>query len=174
MDDDVSEKARSRYRRTLWLAVISLCCACVLLIVLCLPFGGNTRESAKRTATLSFLKEIGVALPIYVEDHDDRLPLDMSSSSGVRNYLTPYVKRENPFRSLNPNSPEFLGNGSLASRVFMKVGKPESNLVFFDSAPWPDPKRAVSFLDSHAKFLKEPAFQETVANHWVLPEVTQQ
>ena len=46
-----------------------------LLAALLLPALGRAKESARATACLSNLRQVGTALQLYVQDHDNRLPV---------------------------------------------------------------------------------------------------
>jgi len=173
MDVGATEEARSHHRKALWKMVILISCTSLILVALCWPIGGNSKESARRTANLSNLKQIAVALNMYTADNDDRFPPDVSSVAAVHGLLTTYLQPEVRMVSNNKGSSAFLGNGSLAGKKGAVIAIPDLTLVFFDSAPWPEVKRAVTFVDSHVKFLKEEMFQEAVGNRWVLPEVAQ-
>lgn len=62
-----------------------------------------------------------------------------------------------------------LGNGSLALRKTSGVARPDRTLMFFDSAPWPNGRRAVTFSDTHAVFMPERDFQAAIRNEFTVP-----
>lgn len=103
-------------------------------------------------------------MQIYADDNNDRFPPDTSSVNAAEPYLIGYLKNKEITRSLNLASPNFLGNGALATRAQSKIVRPEELLEFFDSAPWESQIRVVSFADSHAKVIKESLFQTSIAN----------
>jgi type II secretory pathway pseudopilin PulG len=46
-----------------------------ILAALLLPTLGRAKESARATACLSNLRQVGIALQLYVQDHENRLPV---------------------------------------------------------------------------------------------------
>lgn len=84
-------------------------------------------------------------------------------------FIEPYVKNRDVIQSLNPGHPAIIGNGSLAEEEKTRVPDSANTLVFFDSAPWKNEQRRVtSYVDGHAKFVKEVDFQQAIANNFVL------
>jgi prepilin-type N-terminal cleavage/methylation domain-containing protein/prepilin-type processing-associated H-X9-DG protein len=75
-----------------------------ILAALLLPVIGRTKESARATACLSNLHQIGIALQIYVSDNNNKLPLMRDVSTD------PAVAATNTFPAINKVLAPQLGN----------------------------------------------------------------
>src|ERR1051326_1785517 len=87
-----------------------------ILAALLFPVFARAREAARRSACISNLKQIGAALMMYVQDHDEVFPIANATAQGlpmgqghavggkgggypfVPDVLGPYVKNEGVFR----------------------------------------------------------------------------
>lgn len=74
------------------------------LAALLLPVLGRTKESARATACLSNLHQIGLALQIYVSDNNNKLPVMRDVSTD------PMVAATNTFPAMNTVLATQLGN----------------------------------------------------------------
>lgn len=68
-----SRQSRSRAFSLIELLVVIAIIA--LLASLLLPVIGKSKEHGRSTACLSNLRQIGIALQIYVQDHDNKMPV---------------------------------------------------------------------------------------------------
>ncbi|WCJ58639.1 prepilin-type N-terminal cleavage/methylation domain-containing protein [Fontisphaera persica] len=75
-----------------------------ILAALLLPSLGRAKRSARATACLSQLRQMGVALELYVQEHEDRLPscpmlpsTDTNQTS-IMAALHPYLKNKDIWR----------------------------------------------------------------------------
>lgn len=144
------------------------------------PEAGELREalgeSRKRLATgdcQSNLKQLGLALMMYAQDYDDRLP----PAQRWTEVLYPYVKNESVFKC--PAAPElecgYAYNRVLSMKLMRQVQSPAEAVSLFDStigkknvadngASWPSPGRHdggsnCAFMDGHVKWYREkPSF----------------
>ena len=168
-----------RPQKQLWGCWVAL--GIVLVFVLFMIFiptthgWGGGKASAKRMQDISNLKQIGTALSIYLFDHDDRFPPDMSSPRAGFKYFGDYMKKDDNGKvwalySYAPDSPEFLGNGSLALKLQSAIKEPSRVIGFFDSAPFSNKRRHVMFADTSVRSWEEAVFQKAVANRWREPE----
>lgn len=92
-----------------------------ILAAILFPVFANAKEAAKRTACLNNGKQIGTALYLYLNDHDDTMPLFAAYSSsppagnsnhkGVEVQLYPYTKSNEIFKSPMDNGGPYLEDG---------------------------------------------------------------
>ena len=150
-----------------WLAILGVSVLLVVAFFLLFPVYTVDHRPSKSLLTLGNIRHVAFALAIYQEDSGGRFPPDMSSMSATRPFLGPYTKNDDVTLSLNPGSPNFLGNATLSGTRGTDILEPEKTLEFFDSAPWENGTRCVSFTDSHVKKLPESQFQRAIINHWV-------
>jgi len=107
--------------------------------------------SARKTSTLSNLKQTGTAMMIYLADNDDEIPYVQDTKSAFA-VLQPYTKNTSVYRSLNPGS-EFRMNMAVAGVNQAAIEEPASTPMFYETQTWPDGTRGVVFCDSHAKMV---------------------
>jgi len=151
-----------------WLLCVGVLAVLLVALTILFPiFTDLGRPALKSTMNLSNLKHISRSVAIYQTDFDDRFPPDMSSVPAASDCLMPYLKNLDVTVSLNPTSPNFLGNSTLSGKQDKDILEPEKTFEFFDSAPWENGTRCVSFTDSYVKKLPEVRFQKAVANRWV-------
>jgi prepilin-type N-terminal cleavage/methylation domain-containing protein/prepilin-type processing-associated H-X9-DG protein len=94
-----------------------------ILAGLLLPALSKAREKATRVQCVSTLKQIGVAIQLYVDDHEDRLPgptvagaranYDKNSSQELIYYIAPYLDLPHP-------SDKMITAESFVCRGYMK------------------------------------------------------
>jgi prepilin-type N-terminal cleavage/methylation domain-containing protein/prepilin-type processing-associated H-X9-DG protein len=75
------------------LVVIAIIC---LLAAILFPVFARARENARRTSCQSNMKQIGLGIAQYIQDYDERMPLNNYDEGGVRytwhSFIYPYVK----------------------------------------------------------------------------------
>ncbi len=79
-----------------------------ILAAILFPVFAKAREKARQTSCLSNLKQVGLSVSMYVQDHDYRFPMHSSPSSfnprtRWADYLYPYIKNTQLF--LCPSAP---------------------------------------------------------------------
>ena len=104
----------------------------------------------QRTATLSNIKQISTAMVIYLADSDDIFPY-VQGTPQLFKLLMPYCKNEEIMKTLNPAGGMFRFNMSLAGVNSTEIAEPANTVMFYESEPWADGSRCVSFADTHAK-----------------------
>ncbi len=131
--------------------------------------GPEGSESALQHETLERLRQCTLDLVVYMVDNDHVYPPDTSSLKGALMSLAPEKRSVDEALSLNPGCPEFLGNGSLAARPEATLVDPEHTVFFYDSAPWKDGKRTVSYAEGRTVRISEGLFQKTLTTDWITP-----
>lgn len=85
---------------TIWEVVIVLALF-GLIISLLLPSTGRPRTKATRINCISNLKQVGLATRIWAGDHEDRLPVDVSTNEGGLSELSGQLLASDIFRILS-------------------------------------------------------------------------
>lgn len=118
-----------------------------------------TGTQAERTATLSNIKQAGLALMIFLADYDDIFPY-VQSSPQLFTFLQPYAKNMEVFKTKNPMGGAFRFNMSLAGVNSTDIEKPAEVPMIYESEAWADGKRCVCYADSHAKVVSAEEWQK--------------
>ncbi len=80
--------AGARFRRAFTLVELLVVIAIIsVLAALLMPAVNRARESGRATACLSNLRQIGIAIQIYVEENSNRLPIMRDQSTTTTNEL---------------------------------------------------------------------------------------
>ncbi|HJN15228.1 MAG TPA: hypothetical protein QGH10_07060 [Armatimonadota bacterium] len=147
------------------------------------------RGMAKRSSTdcASHVKQLGLAMTMYVNDNDGRYPHHRAFSASLgrdprssdaspdAGYLIRYAKvpwtwlcpqHVSPVDRLNRRRPvtaelvdtSYRWDADLAGRQADSVGDPATTPVMFDCEPFHNGGRYVGFVDGHAKWIRESAF----------------
>lgn len=146
------------------LAIVVLGGACVLM----LPFGGHSKEGAKRFACLSNVKQLTVALNLYAEKFDGRYP-----SPSWWPHLKPLVKSEDlltcPVMYTENRRFGYAMNLALVGKRAAAFKDPAKEILIFETAALGEGVVAnlaamvgerhkggsnLGFADGHAKFRK--------------------
>jgi prepilin-type processing-associated H-X9-DG protein len=120
------------------------------------------------------LKQIGLAVFMYMQDYDEKMPpmvaarnanhlmyLPSSKTTSVptvQNILYPYLKSTEVFLQPTTHRP-YLPNYKVSRWPVSKLDNPSQTFLFFEDAPDIDGKRNVVFADGHVETLTESQFQ---------------
>ena len=85
-----SRIARRRQRFTLIELLVVIAIIAILASML-LPALGSARETGRRSACMSNLKQVGLAFTQYLDDYDGRYYPNSAISTGVDNNFTPQI-----------------------------------------------------------------------------------
>ena len=111
-----------------------------ILAAVLLPVIAKAKEHGRATACLGNLHQLGVALQLYAQDHDNRLPVMYDapvSTNGpatnvtVEAVLVPYAGSSNVFRCLSDREQLFERTGSSYSWNVLVNGQDADNLKVF-------------------------------------------
>ncbi len=117
-----------------------------------------------KEATVSDLKQIGLAVMQYMQDYDEKLP-PMKTPAVAKKALFPYVKSDSVFEQPQTHT-LFQPNTSLSGRSLASFDNLTSMVVYYEAAPEADGLRAVLFLDGHVKRLSDADWQQAkTASH---------
>ena len=114
----------------------------------------------------SDLKQVSMALMMYVQDYDERLP-DAANTEQITQQLQPYYKRPEMY-SLFTGLP-YLWNTSL--KAVTQSGT-ENVIAFYEPIAGLDGKRSVGYLDGSVYRLTETQFQQAAKDSHLLPAGT--
>lgn len=110
-----------------------------------------------KKATVSDLKQLGLAFSQYTQDYDEKLP-PMKTAAVTKRVLYPYVKSDSIFEQPQTHT-LFQPNTSLSGRSLASFNDPASMVIYYEAAPEDDGLRAVLFLDGHVKRLADADWQ---------------
>lgn len=126
------------------------------------PVFAQAKDAARRTSTLSNAKQLAVGAMIYMTDYDDVMPY-VQGTAAAKYVLDPYLKNPGLWKSLNPNGGEFKLNMAVAGVNVAAVDNPAEVVLFYEEKEWPDGKRCVAYLDSHARVLDREGWEKAKA-----------
>jgi hypothetical protein len=121
----------------------------ILLCCLTVPAYGHVREFEKRLSCSSCLRSVAIALQLYEQDHDGRLPETLEFISGT--YL--------------PRGKQFLACPAAPSREYEydpKATQEAGSMVVWDSLGNHKEGRNVLFGNGDIRFLREEEYQAAV------------
>ncbi|MEI8281754.1 MAG: zinc ribbon domain-containing protein [Armatimonadota bacterium] len=113
----------------------------------------QAKIAAKKSATISNVKQVGTGLAIYMSDNDDIFPSSFSTSNELKVSVMPYVKNEAIFTTMNPNSGELVPNSQLQKVSSTSINNVRDTVAINETNAWPDGTKCYGFADTHAKFL---------------------
>ncbi|HLK56805.1 MAG TPA: hypothetical protein VKU00_09585 [Chthonomonadaceae bacterium] len=160
--------------------ILNLCvtCGCVgILVPILFPLVATSRYD-HRPSCMSHIKQLGLALILYSQDYDNRLP----RAGDWMDATYPYSKNRNVYRcpDLQPARPKDFGyafNSTFANRAMTAISDPWQEILLYDSTnlSWnanapgltgmANPPRHhggdnVGFADGHAGWVKLTTVRE--------------
>ena len=115
-------------------------------------------ESQQQARSLGNLKNLAVALQMWLADHEDMVP-DLSSMEAVGTTLDEYVKNRTVFTHPVTGQPYGV-NSSLSGLRVLEVRDISNTAVFYEQTTWSDGTRGVAFLDGHAARVSPERWQQ--------------
>jgi hypothetical protein len=97
------------------------------------------------------VKSLALALNAYAADADDTYP-NVQNLNSLKVVTLPYVKDKTLWKTDNPKS-EIRFNNAVGGVVRSSIAEPKDTVIFYESKPWPDNSRAVSFVDGNGRLL---------------------
>jgi len=118
------------------------------------PSLARARDQARRVACMNNLRQIGLGLFMYADDHDDKLPSDLKVST-IGKYLgsNPRIFKCPATRSETP----YVYRGAT-----LTVGDTPWMITVYDKKGNHQDGRNVAFLDGHAQWVTEERFRKLV------------
>lgn len=94
------------------------------------------------------VKALAYGMNLYAADYDGVYP-NANSIKPIKVVTLPYVKTKDCWKTKNAKS-EIRLNFSVAGVAVKSVKDPAETALFYESKPWSDGRRAVSFVDGGA------------------------
>jgi hypothetical protein len=150
--EQAAEKKKTSPALIAAIILAGCCCLCIpVFAAILFPVFSQAKLAAKKTVSLSNVKQLSLGALMYCNDFDDKFPPHMETVASMRPYIFPYVKNEAIFVSPNPNGGEYLGNPKLSGKNSVKVVNPAKTIMIYDSQPWqPGNVALVGYADGHA------------------------
>jgi prepilin-type N-terminal cleavage/methylation domain-containing protein len=124
---------RGRIRRTTAFTLIELLVVIAIIAILAailFPVFAKARERAKQTACVSNLRQIGIAIGQFADDHEDILPQSPiflqctpSLATALPNVLAPYIKSSEVFRCPADSNNARFGAGFWPDTLWKAFGQ---------------------------------------------------
>lgn len=121
----------------------------------------GAKKAAQKTACLSNIKQLGIAVMIYLADHDDRFSMNASK---LKTTLNPYLKNDRLWTCpLTPKAgAAYSMNARLLGKSAAQLADPANTVMLYEGAKGKlDFKHAgfaaVAFADGHAKLINAEA-----------------
>lgn len=111
-----------------------------------------TAQNPKETVCLSNLKQISLAIRMYTQDYDERLPL-LTSTGKFQNIVFPYIKNRSVYICPVTNA-AYQPVAALSGKLVEKIKRPAETIVIRDAKPHPSGTGGVVYVDGHTKLLK--------------------
>jgi len=121
-------------------------------------FGGMARAGQRRDCA-SNARQLAVAMLLYTQDYDERLP-PMVDTAKVQAVLLPYVKDRIVFNCVVGGKP-FHWNRAISAMPLSQIKNPAQTVLLYDDAPH-DGTRVVGFVDGHVVRMREEQFAALV------------
>jgi prepilin-type processing-associated H-X9-DG protein len=115
-----------------------------------MPALARARSQARRAVDMSRLKQIGIAMRMYADDHDDQFPPDLEA-------LKPYLGDDRALES--SRKPGDFEGPSYIYIAGQNLGMYPGNIVVYENTGYCSDGVNVLFLDGHVEFMKPDNFR---------------
>jgi prepilin-type processing-associated H-X9-DG protein len=119
-----------------------------------MPAMAKAREQAKRAASMSNLKQIGLGVIMYADQHDNKLPDDLKATDAYR---------DNPQVLDSPRKPKDFTGPSYIYIAAQSTSMDAHNIIAYENPAYCSDGVDVLFLDGHVEFMKPDAFRQELA-----------
>ncbi len=107
----------------------------------------NSDIKASNAVSISNLKQIGAAVPMYSQDYDEIAP-PMKTSESAKKLLSPYARDTKCF--YNPATKQLdTPNRVLSIKNILQMKSKQLIALYFEASPSVDGTRGIVFLDGH-------------------------
>jgi prepilin-type processing-associated H-X9-DG protein len=118
-----------------------------------MPALAHTRERAKEVASMSNLKQIGLALIMYADDNNDNLPADLQAA---QKHLS------NPQALESPRKPKDFSGPSYIYIPGQTLKMDAQNVLAYENPEFSGDKINALFLDGHVEAMKPDQFRKAL------------
>lgn len=124
-----------------------------------MPVYTGQPHTGQRTADRSQLKQIAVALDIYVSDHDDSYPC-VADFDLISPTIKGYAAKKDIFTSKNPLETHYAFFTPLVGRKRSSINDLSKVPMVYNAVGWPNHTRNVAFANSSARRIDESDFPQ--------------
>ena len=115
------------------------------------PVFAKAREKARQTtASLSNLQQLAIALLIYAQDHDERLPV-MKTTADIKKQLIEYLGGADQLLISPRTNEPYTPNPVVSGKSIGTFADPATMIVLYEKTPGSDGSRCAAFLDGHVQ-----------------------
>jgi len=139
---------RSAYRGSGVEQVVGAAVGGAVGVGMMMPSLARARQVAQRVSAASNLKQIGLVLMVYANDHEGRLPSDLDTQEVLR-----YT--EDPKLLESPRKPADFDGASFIYIAGQSTSMNPNNVVVYENPEFCDEKVNVLFLDSHVEVVDQ-------------------
>lgn len=101
-----------------------------------------------RFVTKGRAKQLAIALSLYSQDNNDKLPLASTNLQKMQGYVSNL-----DLNSLNPGGGQLSFNPKIASLKLAEL--PKDTILVYETNPWPDGEIVVALADCQTKTLSQ-------------------
>lgn len=146
-------------RKKTWIGIVGGMAALGVLYGFQKPASDATQ--IKQLTSLIDVKMLGVATTVYASDWDNVYPF-VTNVKSLKVVTFPYVKDKKYWRTENPKG-EIHFNFSLGGARVKDIADPGKVPMYYESQPWSDRSRAVSFVDGSGRMVSSLDWGETAS-----------
>jgi len=121
-----------------------------------MPALARARQQAKNVVSMNNLKQLGLSVIMYADDHDGKLPDNLEQAKQY--YGNPKVL-ESPLKPKGFAGPSYIyvNNGQS-----MKIKSPARQIVIYENPKYCKDTINAVFLDGHVERMKRDRFRESL------------
>lgn len=116
------------------------------------PTETPARIKALQSTSLSQVRQLAVAIQMYVQDNNGKYP-PLNSKRLMKDALKAYLGNAEQMFLTPGTQVQYQGNANLAGAKESDIKNPTEVVSVFEPTPWPDGMRVVGFVDGHAKLV---------------------
>ena len=132
-------------------------CLPLIMIVAAIlfPLFAKTREQARIASSESNLKQIGLGVMLYAQDHNNNLP-PTDSAEGFKEAIGKYVTDPDGKLFIQPGAGvPYAYNAKLSKQNMENYSNPAGIVLAREAVPHPGGERAALYLDGHVKVIQD-------------------
>ncbi len=120
-----------------------------------MPALARAREQARNAVSMSNLKQLGLAVIMYADDHDGKLPENFEQA---KQYYRDSKVLDSPLKPKDFDGPSYI----YVSGHTMNAGSPARQIVIYENPEYCQDTINALFLDGHVERMQRDRFMETL------------
>jgi len=112
------------------------------------PAFNKAREKARKTSSVSNLRQLALATIMYSQDHNEILP-PLKTPEDIKRIL----ELDDKICSQPSSKLPYLPNPNIAARALGVFNDADTVILFYEQTPYADGGRCVAFLDGHVAYV---------------------